>query len=264
MSSLSTFDATNKLIEMHSRSGAGLSENSHTQFSSSVRQFSRWCHINAMPSLPASVDTYLSFMGANAEHISISTMTIYTWAIRKLHLITGLADPTNSQTVKNAVASLKQRKVLMSETEQDQAIPIMNDEYLAAMAMLLSDKRPLGLRDAILPGLCWHTMLRQSEIVRIQLSHFHSLPNEEYSLEIPYTKTNKTGVSEFVTLPNYLIPLIEKHIAATGNRAFGQNAFLFIPLTRSGKPRQARMNQETQAAPSVQAETLGRKPRGGS
>lgn len=130
--------------------------------------------------------------------------------------------------------------------------------------MLLNEKIPLGLRDAVLLGLCWHTMLRQSEIVRIQLSHFHSLPNGEYSLEIPYTKTNKTGVSEFVTLPNYLIPLIEKHITATGNRAFGQNAFLFIPLTRSGKPRQARMNQETQAAPSVRAETSGRKPRGGS
>ncbi|WP_161799136.1 hypothetical protein [Vibrio nigripulchritudo] len=103
----------------------------------------------------------------------------------------------------------------MSETEQDQAISIMNDEYLAAMDILLSDKRPLGLRDAVLLGLCWHTMLRQSEIVRIQLSHFHSLPNGEYSLEIPYTKTSKTGVSEFVTLPSYLIPLIEQHIAAT-------------------------------------------------
>ncbi|BDU41165.1 tyrosine-type recombinase/integrase [Vibrio nigripulchritudo] len=260
----SFFAATQRLLAQHHQHGAGLAPRSLEQFHSAVRVFTQWCHVNRRTALPASADTFVLFARSNAPHITLSTLHIYVWAIRKLHLITGLVDPTNSQAVKQHLSRIKKQKIAQFDTAQDQAVPLSDEDYRTAMTLLMADDHPISWRDATLLGLAYHTMLRQSELVRIQLTHIQPRSDGDWTLEIPYTKTNKTGRSEYVTLPHYLMPILQRYLSLCGDRTLTDPGYLFVPLTRSGVPRRQRMHVTSTPTPRAPSGvTPRRKTRGG-
>lgn len=153
-----------------------------------------WCQSVQQSPLPASIEQVESFLrNAIVRGRKLSTIRRYLYTISLIHDAAGLLNPTKDRRWKRRWKGLLKNDLkprggnVKRQAEQLRAQQV--EEVIASMT-----KGPRDLRDAALLALASDTLLRESELVRVELEHFARDPSTgKWSLLVPFSKTNSTG-----------------------------------------------------------------------
>jgi integrase len=209
----------------------GSAENTQRNLKSAWRSFRYWCkdHGQLSDYLPASTETIESYLTYRAEFISKGTLLLDCWALSTMHKISGCPNPFEDFNVVTTKKRLV-RKLVENSDGLKQAYGF-NKMHLTELFSFLLNTDDLGFaRTLCVASVAYETLLRESEMVRIKISHI-TCENGTYSLKIPYTKTNKSGEVEYCELSSAVMKAINQYLIMC-NRNLNSDGFLFAGLTR--------------------------------
>ena len=129
---------------------------------SDVEHFERWCSGEGIEPFPTEVGTLCDYIVQDGRVSSHSTVRRRVYAIRKVHRLLGLADPTQDEEVNIALRRVRRSKL----TRPKQAAGITS----ATLDRLLAVQpgTPWGLRDAAMLAMGHDLLTRRSELVALQ------------------------------------------------------------------------------------------------
>jgi site-specific recombinase XerD len=131
-------------------------------YRSDFRIFQAWCAPKHICPLPASPETIVAFLAAEAKRgIKPSTIGRRIAAIHCAHKMAGHASPTSSEAVKATLRGIKRT----TRTTPARKLPATSDK-IVALAMM-AENGPRGLRDRALLLLGFAGAFRRSELVAL-------------------------------------------------------------------------------------------------
>src|SRR6056297_4053407 len=125
-----------------------------------VEIFVRWCEENDAAPFPAEVDTVCRFLEAQAPELAPSTVRRRLYAIRKLHRLLRLPDPTHDEDI-----NISLRRVRRSKAIRPKQAKGLTRDYLDRFLATQPDS-PRGLRNRAMLSLGYELLSRRSELVR--------------------------------------------------------------------------------------------------
>lgn len=155
-------------------------------------QYIAWCEGTGHAPLPASIEQLEAFLrNAITRGRKRSTLNRYLYTVGLVHDAAGLSNPA-----KDPLWKMKW-KVLIRELGPDghackQAGPLVSADIVRILATL--GDSPRDLRDAAMLQLASVALLRESELVRVEVKHLAYNPgNGAWTLWVPFSKTNPVG-----------------------------------------------------------------------
>ena len=127
-----------------------------------VEIFEEWCRETGMPPFPADVETVCRFLEAQAEGLAPSTVHRRLYAIRKVHRLLRLPDPTHDEDINIAL-----RRVRRANAVRPKQAKGLTREYLD-MFLAAEPETPLGLRNRALLSLGYDLLTRRAELVALR------------------------------------------------------------------------------------------------
>lgn len=127
-----------------------------------VQAFVDWCNAQGKTALPADVDTVCAFLADQAQDRSPSTIRRRLYAVRKVHQLLNLPNPTFDEEVNLTLRRIRRQKL----TRPDQAAGMTRD-YLDRFLAVQSDD-PWGWRNKALLSLGYDILARRSELVALK------------------------------------------------------------------------------------------------
>ncbi|MDF3362845.1 tyrosine-type recombinase/integrase [Sulfitobacter sp. Ks41] len=135
-----------------------------------VEAFETWCHENRCQAFPASVDTVCRFLQDQGTNKAPSTVRRRLYAIRKVHRLLQVEDPTYDEEINLAL-----RRVRRAKPGRPRQAKGMTRAYLDRFLAGQPDT-PLGLRNRAMLSLGYELLTRRSELVAIRV---HDLEERE-------------------------------------------------------------------------------------
>ena len=163
-------------------------------YASDVRHF--LANGGTIPAKPPQVTAYLARFAAS---LAVATLERRLIAIHKAHETVSAKSPTRHETVKRTMQGIR-RTV---GTKQQQALPMVKDDLLAALVMIDRQKPVKAARDRALLLIGFAGAFRRSELVAIKCEHLTHLVNG-VEIFLPESKTDqeKQGRTVFIPLAN--------------------------------------------------------------
>lgn len=127
-----------------------------------VRLFIEWCDGNGLNALPAEVETVCSFLEAEAGALCPSSVRRRLYAIRKVHRLLRLPDPTWDEEI-----AICLRRIRRSRLNRPKQAKGMTRDYLEQCINALPDD-PWGLRNRAMLSLGYDLLTRRSELVALR------------------------------------------------------------------------------------------------
>ncbi|RDE07671.1 tyrosine-type recombinase/integrase [Pelagibacterium lacus] len=172
-------------------------------YRSDFLNFSQWCASNALAALPAEVSTVCAYIDAHAGILKPSTLKRRLAAIRMIHSLLDLGDPTLSRDIKLAL----RRVMRQHPARPDQALGITaerRDKLLAAC-----DTNLKGLRDQALVSVGFDTLCRRSELVALRIEDIEYDDDGTAKILVRRAKNDPVGQGRIAHLSSRSIKLIE-------------------------------------------------------
>lgn len=239
---LSSYDGFNEAIERFKsqyEERSANAENTQRNLSQAWNHYLFWCkennHIDEH--IPASAELIEKYLHYRALFVAKGTLALDCWAISTMHKVSGCPDPFDDF---NLITTKKKlfRKLIIESDGKKQAYAFRKKHLLELFGYLI-DTDDLGYaRILCMAAVCYESLLRESEMVRIKISHItHSEKRKGYGvLRIPYTKTNKSGEDEYCELSPAAMRAINNYLAMCG-RTLQSNGYLLAGLTKSRTTR---------------------------
>ncbi|QIR16392.1 tyrosine-type recombinase/integrase [Shewanella aestuarii] len=193
--------------------------------------FEQWCNDKQVISLPSSSQNFIQFINEKKSLVKMNTLSQYRWAVSKIHLAAGLPSPSHTQKAIDIVTGIRKNKVISSELV-DQAQPFREVHCDAIFELWRHDPNPLISRNLAILVTAYETMLRESELARIELSHLTYHEDGRATLLIPFTKSRKSGEPDTTMLSRQCVDTIRKYLSLDVN----DSVYLFKKMRRNGKP----------------------------
>lgn len=149
--------------------------------------FATWCDAHDALSLPASAETLVAFIDAQAELKKVATVKRYLTTIATAHKAAGLDNPIRSEYVRLAVRRMARQK----GTRQQQAKGF-NWPHIHLALQTLGDS-PRALLDKALVCVSYDTLCRRSETIAIRVEDITFADDGAGSVLIIRSKTDQTG-----------------------------------------------------------------------
>jgi integrase/recombinase XerD len=127
-----------------------------------VRIFVDWCAVRQICALPAGVATVCAFLEDQATELCPSSVRRRLYAIRKVHRLLRLPDPTWDEEINITI-----RRVRRSQFNRPRQAKGMTRDYLERCLAALPDT-PWGLRDRAMLSLGYDLLTRRSELVALR------------------------------------------------------------------------------------------------
>lgn len=179
------------------------------------RIFNNWCDENNYSSLPSTVPVFIKFITDKSVTCKSNSLQVYRWAVKTMHLAAGLPSPTDSIKVKMKMRGIKSSKANNGETIS-QASPLREIHLNELERLWSKSNRLITLRDLALLTVSYETMLRESELARIEFQHLSFNYDGRCVITIPSTKTNKSGEPDMVMLSNRALATLENYLITGG------------------------------------------------
>lgn len=125
--------------------------------------FSGWCDQNGREPIPAKRDDLVAFLEAEAPRRAITTIERRLYAIRRVHKMLGLVDPTVDEEVHLALRRIKRSKF---------ARPKQAKGLTASFLKRFLDAQPdslIGLRNRAMLAVGYELLTRRSELVALRV-----------------------------------------------------------------------------------------------
>lgn len=127
-----------------------------------VQAFVDWCAVEGHQPLPASVETVCAFLEADSIEKAPSTVRRRLYAIRKIHRLMRLPDPTHDEDI-----NLSLRRVRRAKLARPKQAKGLTREYLDRFIASEPDT-PWGLRNRAMISLGYELLSRRSELVALK------------------------------------------------------------------------------------------------
>lgn len=126
-----------------------------------VRLFVEWCDARGLSALPATVATVCAFLEHQAIELCPSSVRRRLYAIRKVHRLLSLPDPSWAEDI-----NITLRRVRRSKANRPKQAKGMTRDYLERCLAVQPDN-PWGLRNRALISLGYDLLTRRSELVAL-------------------------------------------------------------------------------------------------
>lgn len=126
-----------------------------------VRIFVEWCEARGLSALPAEVDTVCAFLEDQARNLCPSSVRRRLYAIRKVHRLLRLPDPSWDEDI-----AITLRRVRRSKLNRPKQAKGMTRDYRERCLAAQPDN-PWGLRNRAMISLGYDLLTRRSELVAL-------------------------------------------------------------------------------------------------
>ncbi|MFP9135985.1 tyrosine-type recombinase/integrase [Devosia sp. XGJD_8] len=172
--------------------------------------FALWCRRKRVPALPAAVETLVAYLGAEGTRLKPATMKHRLLAIRKIHQLCRLVDPTVDTEV-----DLAMRRIRRSQPSRPrQALGLTADLCDALIAVCPNDL--IGLRDKVLVTVGFDTLCRRGELVALSIGDFTRKDNGRYSVLVRRAKNDPEGAGRTAHLSTRTSQFVDEWLLAIG------------------------------------------------
>jgi site-specific recombinase XerD len=127
-----------------------------------VQAYVTWCAKERFDPFPASVEQVCAFLEAEGKLMAPSTVRRRLYAIRKIHRLLGLADPTYDEAI-----NLAYRRVRRAKPVRPQQARGLTASHLKRF-LAVQPKTPWGMRNTAMLSLGYELMTRRSELVALR------------------------------------------------------------------------------------------------
>jgi site-specific recombinase XerD len=125
--------------------------------------FARWCARNEDQPIPAACDSIISFIEQEAQSRAMNTIERRLYAIRRVHKLLGLSDPTDVEDVRLALRRIKRSKFARPKQAKG-----LTSDYLKRFLDAQPDTL-IGLRNRAMLALGYELLTRRSELVALRV-----------------------------------------------------------------------------------------------
>lgn len=127
-----------------------------------VQAYVNWCAEERLAPFPASVEQVCAFLEAEGKLMAPSTVRRRLYAIRKIHRLFGLPDPTHDEAINLAYRRVRRAKPV--RPQQARGLTAAHLERFLAV----QPKTPWGMRNTAMLSLGYELMTRRSELVALR------------------------------------------------------------------------------------------------
>jgi site-specific recombinase XerD len=127
-----------------------------------VRLFVEWCEAEGVCALPASIETVCRFLQMQSITLCPSSVRRRLYAIRKVHRLLRLLDPTHDEEI-----TITLRRVRRAKLNRPKQAKGLTRDYLDRCIAAQPDN-PWGLRNRALISLGYDLLTRRSELVALR------------------------------------------------------------------------------------------------
>jgi len=202
---------------------AATADNTRRAYASDLRHFHVWGG-----SIPASAESIAEYVAAHAKTLSVATLARRIVAIRRVHALRGLADPTKLELVRLTLRGVRR----IHGRPQRRVAPLRIDQLSAIISELGHSTRDIRDRALLLMGFAG--AFRRSELTAINCD---AIERAEQGVEImlPRSKTDQEGRGRSVAIPRVGGPICPVAALDTWLQTAGiANGALFRPVNKSG------------------------------
>ncbi len=156
-------------------------------YRSDVEVFEAWCQKYSLPPFPASVETVCRFLEEQAPDRAPSTVRRRLYAIRKVHRLLRLDDPTFDEDINLTYRRIRRAKRTRPKQAKGMTRPYL-DKFLA-----VQPDNPWGLRNRAMLLLGYELLTRRSELVALTTDDLESLADGTLRVIIRRSKADQFG-----------------------------------------------------------------------
>ena len=153
-----------------------------------VRLFVEWCQGRSLGALPADVPTICTFLEDQAKSLCPASVRRRLYAIRKVHRLLSLPDPTWDEDI-----NITLRRVRRSKPTRPKQAKGLTMVYLQRCLSTLPDS-PWGVRDRAMISLGYDLLTRRSELVGLQSNDIEWRPDGTLRALIRRSKSDPFGM----------------------------------------------------------------------
>jgi integrase/recombinase XerD len=172
--------------------------------------FVDWCAKLGQESLPASVETVCAFLEAEAPAVAPSTVWRRLYAIRKVHRLLRLLDPTWDEQI-----TLTLRRVRRAKLGKPRQAKGLTRDYLEAFLKVQPDT-PWGLRNRAMISLGYDLLARRSELVAIRTDELVARTDGTLRVLIRRSKADPFGYGRISFTSRRTAQLVQDWLAWRG------------------------------------------------
>jgi integrase/recombinase XerD len=172
--------------------------------------FAAWCTSRGTDPLPASAAQVAAFLAEHGATASVPTLKRRLSAIRRLHHLSGLPDPTDDEVV---VIALR-RAQRANPRRPVQALGLTRARRDRLMAACGGDMG--GLRNRALLAVGYDTLCRQSELVALRLEDLEPLPGDRLRVLVRRAKNDPFGMGRTAWISAAAARELRTWLAAAG------------------------------------------------
>jgi site-specific recombinase XerD len=153
-----------------------------------VQKFTDYCELEGLQPFPANADTVCNFIAAQGVDLRPGSVKRCLCAIRKIHQLLRLPDPTAKEDVNLAMRRLRRAKVGRPRQAKG-----MTRAHLERCLAVQPDS-PWGLRNRALLSLGYDLLTRRSELVALQTSDIEFREDDTLRVLIRRGKADPFGM----------------------------------------------------------------------
>jgi integrase/recombinase XerD len=176
-----------------------------------VRKFTNWCGAQGRQSFPAEVTTVCEFIAAQGVDLRPDSIRRCLCAIRKIHQLLRLPDPTTDEDV-----NLAMRRLRRSKLGRPRQAKGMTRAHLDRCLAVQPDS-PWGLRNRALLSLGFDLLTRRSELVALMTDDIEFRPDGTLRVIIRRSKTDPFGLGRIAFTSRRSAQLVLEWIAWRGD-----------------------------------------------
>ena len=190
-----------------------------------VEIFVVWCDKRAYQAFPASAQTVAAFLEDQANFCAISTIRQRLYAIRKIHHLLNLPDPTLAEDINLVI-----RRIRRSKFERPKQAKALNRDHKNKF-LRAQPGTPWGLRNKAMIALGYDLLARRSEIVALKTTDIEFREDGCVRAIIRRSKADQFGSGRFAFTSVETANLLTEWLHWRGDAV----EYLFCPIYQ-GKP----------------------------
>jgi integrase/recombinase XerD len=189
---------------------------------SDIEIFVNWCNDQNLVPFPASVETVCRFLEEQAPDRAPSTVRRRLYAIRKVHRLLRLDDPTYDEDINLTFRRIRRAKRTRPKQAKGMTRPYLN-RFLA-----VQPDNPWGLRNRAMLLLGYELLTRRSELVALTTNDLETLGDGTMRVIIRRSKADPFGQGRVAFTSKSTADAVEEWLAWRGPDI----NFLFCPIYR--------------------------------
>ena len=187
---------------------------------SDVQAFVDWCNWAQCPPFPASVATVSEFIEEQGKTKAASTVRRRLYAIRKIHRLLRLPDPTYDEEINLSLRRVRRTKLVRPKQAKG-----LTQNYLERF-IAGEPNSPWGLRNKAMMSLGYELLSRRSELVALRTKDVEFRPDSTLRVLIRRSKSDPFGEGRLAFTSQRTAGLVKDWLEWRGPHI----EFLFCPI----------------------------------